>query len=173
MIRLLLLLFLFIIFSASIIGRINQEKRIKSFFVTNSIIKTGELVTFSIHELAKYIKKYDENKDKVFLIEYKDNEYLELNANDSIQELKKKLGNIQNLLIRERYISSNKPAVNDYVISIMHDIWVDYAHIKNYEGVFWRQMYSRLKSEEISNSTYRAIYRQFFKIKCNIEEFKL
>ena len=156
-----------------IVNNIKQALRIKRFFVTKSVIKVSEMVTFSIDELVKGIKKYRENKDKDFLIEYEDNQYIELSNDDTKENLRKKLENIQDLLIRKRYIDGSEKSVNDYVVNIMHDIWVDFAHNRKYEDVFWRQMYRKLNDGDISDSTFNAVYRNFYSIKKEITLFKL
>ena len=152
---------------------IRAERKVKRFFVENSVIRLPQLVTFSIYELVTRIKKYPENKGKEFLIEYADNHFLDLDSSDTREKLIEKLESIQDLLIEKRYEKDNEYVVKDSILNIMHDIWLDYAYARNYENVFWRQMYKKLNDGEISDSTFNIIHKKFYSIKREFRQFRL
>ena len=153
--------------------QIKQEKRIKKFFLENSEIKVAKLVTFSIDELVKRVKKYRENKGKTFLVEYMDGKYISLDSDDSKVELGRKLEKVQEILIEKRYNNDECYIVNDHIVDMMLDVWVDSAHSKNYEEIFWRQMYKKLNAGEISDSTFNIMHEKFYSIRKDFTKFQL
>lgn len=154
--------------------RIKQEKRIKKFFLENSEIKVDQLVTFSIDEFVKRIKKYPENKGKTFLVEFMDNKHISLSSDTPKRELVEALQEVQDFLVEKRYSNPQEGYISkDHIADMMLDVWVDYAHSKNYEDIFWRQMYRKLNEGEISDSTFNIIHEKFYGIRKEFKKFEL
>lgn len=144
---------------------IKLEKNKKKLLTSSRNLPLETVVSFSLVELTSRLKRYYRKEGKTILIEYADDKWVAINTNDTQLMMLKVLDEAQDFMISKRYNPDEEYAVREYINSIMHDIWLDYAYKSNYKALFWGEMNYKYASGEVSTSSYNEVYRRFYKYK--------
>lgn len=159
------IILIFVIIGWQIWEQYKYVTAISSIFQGGKDVYLKDIILFSNHEIAKYIKKSFDKENKCIKLFYLKRKHVLLYSSYSKEQILDKINEIQAMIIDDRIKQCFDLAIDDAIDKYILDIWLDYGYSRRYRTIFRQELPMLLKYNEVTEWQVAEMKARMYKFK--------